>query len=176
MAKGDHALLDQKMFHKRAKRYPISGMLKIGTVHAHFLAKIAGNENYGSSSLIYRGVFTMADLTWIDWLIFVGFLLISLAIGMYHAMTGGKQRTTEELIMPDRKLRVIPTMMPLLASNFSAVIIVGNTAEMYTRGIQAWPLGMMGFCLGALGASVVCVPWLYPMKLTSTNEVGKVQV
>ena len=39
-------------------------------------------------------------------MIFSLFILISLGIGLYHALTGGKQRTTEEFIMANRQLQV----------------------------------------------------------------------
>ena len=78
----------------------------------------------------------MASLHWADWLIFVTFLLVSLGIGVYHAVTGGKQRTTQEFIMANRKLNVLPTMLSLLVSYQSAIMVLGLTAEMYTRGIQ----------------------------------------
>ena len=44
---------------------------------------------------------------WADYVIFTVFLVISMGIGLYYALTGGKQRTTEEFIMADRKLQVI---------------------------------------------------------------------
>ena len=43
---------------------------------------------------------------WADYLIFVLVLLISVIIGIYHAATGGRQRTTEEFIMANRQLKV----------------------------------------------------------------------
>lgn len=112
-----------------------------------------------------------SSLTWIDFLIFAALLLVSLAIGLYHALTGGKQRTTEEFIMANRKLKVIPTAMSILASNFSAIIVLGMPAEMYTRGIQFWPWGLLGYTIAALIGGTVFIPLLYPLKLTSVNEV-----
>ena len=41
-------------------------------------------------------------LQWEDILIMVMFLGTSLAIGIYHAFTGGRQKTTEEFIMANR--------------------------------------------------------------------------
>ncbi len=38
-----------------------------------------------------------------DYVIFVGILLISTGIGLYHAFTGGKQRTTKEYFMANHK-------------------------------------------------------------------------
>ena len=46
----------------------------------------------------------MASLHWLDVFILGIFLLISIGIGVYHALTGGRQRTTAEFIMANRKL------------------------------------------------------------------------
>ena len=112
-----------------------------------------------------------AVLHWLDYIIFVAFLAASLGIGIFHSLTGGQQKTTQEFIMADRKLHVIPTMMSLLASYQSAIMILGATAEMYNWGIQAWVIGVIATVLSIFLAERLFVPWIYPLKLTSTYEV-----
>ena len=113
-------------------------------------------------------------LRWPDYLIFAGFIVISLAIGVYHALTGGRQRTTQEFITADRKLKVLPTSMSLLVSFVSAIGILSFTSEMYMHGPQ-FVLGIGGKLIGILIAERFLVPWLYPLKLTSVNEVSVFQ-
>ena len=43
---------------------------------------------------------------WADYLIFAVFLTISIGIGLFFSLTGGRQKTTEEFIMADRSLKV----------------------------------------------------------------------
>src|ERR1700733_2823753 len=77
-----------------------------------------------------------SHLHWADYLILAGFLVISLAIGIYHSLTGGRQKTTNEFIMANRRLSVIPTAISLLVSMQSAIMVLRSTAEMYGYGIQ----------------------------------------
>ena len=77
-------------------------------------------------------------LHWADYLIFALFLAVSISIGIYFAISGGHQRTTQEFLMGNRKLRVLPTMLSLLVSYQSAIAILGFPAEMYTKGSMQW--------------------------------------
>src|SRR5688572_18478660 len=113
----------------------------------------------------------MDYLSWPDYLILVAFLVISVGIGVYHSLTGGRQKTTSEFIMANRTLKVLPTAMSLLVSFQSAITILGMTAEMYSYGSQFLIMAMFSFTLGIILATQVAVPWLYPMKLVSVNEV-----
>lgn len=53
----------------------------------------------------------------------------------------------------------------------SAVMVLGNTAEMYLHGAQMW-LAPVGATLGYITSSFVFVPLFYPLKLTSSFEVN----
>ena len=114
----------------------------------------------------------MESLHWADFAIFGLFLTASLSIGIYHAFTGGRQKTTQEFIMANRKLGILPTMLSLLVSFQSAILIVGYTAEIYLRGSQLWLGSIIFMSLAILIAERLIVPWLYPLRLTSVFEVG----
>ena len=73
-------------------------------------------------------------LHWADYVVFVTFLLVSISIGVYFALSGGRQRTTGEFLVADRQLHVLPTMLSLLVSYQSAIAILGAPAEMFTKG------------------------------------------
>ncbi|ELT93102.1 hypothetical protein CAPTEDRAFT_117036 [Capitella teleta] len=112
----------------------------------------------------------MAGLHWADYLIFAFFLLVSLAIGVYHAFSGNKQRTTQEFIMADRNLKVLPTVLSLLVSYQSAIMIVGCSAEIYSYGTQQWFGVLIGYTFAILLAERLFVPWIFPLQLTSVYE------
>src|SRR6218665_584059 len=114
----------------------------------------------------------MAYLSWPDYLILVIFLAISLVIGVYHSLTGGRQRTTTEFIMANRSLKVLPTTISLLVSFQSAIVILGMTAEMYSYGSLIIILMLVSFSLAIVFTMQVSIPWLYPLKLVSINEVS----
>jgi len=113
-----------------------------------------------------------SSLQWPDYLILVSFLVISLVIGLYHSMTGGRQKTTEEFIMADRRLQVLPTAISLVVSYQSAIMVLGYTAEMYSYGVQLLVLHGLGFALNIIFVERIIIPWLYPLKLVSVNDVS----
>ena len=74
----------------------------------------------------------------VDFAVFGVMLLLSAAIGIYHAFTGGKQRTTKEFLFANRGMMGIPVALSLLASFMSAITILGVPSEIYTYGTQYW--------------------------------------
>ena len=111
-----------------------------------------------------------SDVFVADWVIFILSLLVTISIGIYHACVGGKQKTTLEYIFGNRKLHFLPVSASMAASFFSSIIVLGVPAEAYTNGIMVM-LFPVGFLIGALIITVVCVPVFHPLKLTSVNEV-----
>ena len=55
----------------------------------------------------------------VDYCIFIAFIFISLSIGLWHAFSGGKQKTTHEFLLADGKLRILPASLSML--------VCGNT-------------------------------------------------
>ena len=114
----------------------------------------------------------MTSLKWPDYLILIAFLLTSLGIGFYHSVTGGRQRTTQEFIMANRKLGILPTAISMFVSFQSAIMMLGLTAEMYQYGIQYLIWIPVGFACAIVTTERLVVPWIYPLKLTSINDVS----
>src|SRR6218665_3929857 len=113
----------------------------------------------------------MEYLSWPDYLILVAFLVISVGIGVYHFLTGGRQRTTSDFIMANRSLKIVPTALSLVASFNSAIFILGTTAELYSYGPQYLIMAPFSFVLGIVLVMQVAIPLMYPLKLVSINEV-----
>jgi Na+/proline symporter len=110
-------------------------------------------------------------LQWPDYAVLVGFLLISLGIGFYHSVTGGRQKTTQEFIMANRKLGILPTAISMFVSFQSAIMILGLTAEMYQYGIQYLVWAPVSYALAILITERLVIPWIFPLKLVSINDV-----
>ncbi|XP_037652090.1 solute carrier family 5 member 6 [Sebastes umbrosus] len=107
--------------------------------------------------------------TAVDYVIFAVLLAASIGIGLYHALSGGRQRTTQEFLMADRSMSCIPISLSLIASFQSAVAIIGVPAEIYAHGTQYWFIGC-AYILGLLIPAHVFIPVLYRLRLSSAYQ------
>ncbi|XP_024408333.1 sodium-dependent multivitamin transporter [Desmodus rotundus] len=105
----------------------------------------------------------------VDYVVFILLLVLSLAIGLYHACRGWGRHTIGQLQMADRKMGCIPVALSLLATFQSAVAILGVPSEIYRYGTQYWFLGCSYF-LGLLIPAHVFIPVFYRLRLTSAYE------
>lgn len=108
--------------------------------------------------------------TTVDYVIFAVLLAASAGIGVFHALTGGRQRTTQEFLMADRSMGCLPVSLSLIASFQSAVAIIGVPAEIYTHGTQYWFIGC-AYILGLLIPAYIFIPVLYRLQLSSAYQV-----
>ena len=119
----------------------------------------------------YSFLSEMDSLHWADYLIFVVFLAISIGIGAFHAMTGGRQRTVAEFIMANRNLKMLPASLSLSMTVISSSSLIAYTGEAYGYGILSVVWSCITYTIVAFLIQQVVVVWLYPMKLTSVFEV-----
>ncbi len=105
-----------------------------------------------------------------DYIVFSLMLTISAGIGVFHALTGGRQKTTLEFLMANRNMNPIPVGMSLVASFISAITFLGTPADNYKYGVGYW-LYSIGYVLVGLACWRFYIPIFYRMKLTSANEV-----
>mgnify|MGYP000008263243 CR=1 FL=1 len=106
-----------------------------------------------------------------DWVVFIAVLCVSLGIGIFHAFTGGKQKSNSEYLVGNRNMKLVPVTLSILVSFLSSVLILGYPAEMYNQGTAMW-FNAIGMSLGAVVAALLFVPLFHPLKLTSVNEVS----
>ncbi|XP_021344994.1 sodium-dependent multivitamin transporter-like isoform X2 [Mizuhopecten yessoensis] len=104
-----------------------------------------------------------------DFLVFVAALLISLSIGVYYALSGGRQKTTKEYLLGNRNMTIIPVGLSLMVSYESSIMMLGFPAEVYTYGIMFWWF-TIGFMLAQLIAIRIVVPLIHPLRVTSVYE------
>lgn len=107
--------------------------------------------------------------TTVDYVIFVILLVVSTGIGLFYALSGGRQRTTQEFLMADRSMSCLPVSLSLLATFQSAVAILGAPSEVYSFGTQYWFLGCSYF-LGLLIPAHIFIPVFYRLRLSSAYE------
>uniref|UniRef100_A0A4W6FRS8 Sodium-dependent multivitamin transporter n=1 Tax=Lates calcarifer TaxID=8187 RepID=A0A4W6FRS8_LATCA len=107
--------------------------------------------------------------TVVDYVIFAVLLAASMAIGLYYALSGGRQRTTQEFLMADRSMHCLPVSLSLIASFQSAVAIIGVPGEIYTHGTQYWFIGC-SYILGLLIPAHVFIPVLYRLRVSSAYQ------
>ena len=113
----------------------------------------------------------LPPLHWSDWLVFGLMMATSLGIGVYYAFSGGKQKSTNEYLLGNRKMNIIPVTLSLMVSYISTLTLLGIPAEVYSYGGQYW-LGSFGGAIGTSMACIIFVPVFYPLKLVSVNEVN----
>ena len=106
----------------------------------------------------------------VDYVVFGLILLISATIGLYHACSGGRQRTTQEFFVADRQMRFVPVGFSLLASWMSAVAMLGTPSECYSYGTMFWLISG-SYILVTLIAAHLYIPVFYRLRLTSVYEV-----
>ena len=105
-----------------------------------------------------------------DYIVFVGMLGVSAAIGMYYACSGGKQATTKEFLLADRSMGALPVSLSMLASFMSAITVLGTPAEMYKYGTM-YCMVWIGYLIMIPMAAYLFLPVFYNLKLTSVFEV-----
>uniref|UniRef100_A0A6I8PF15 Solute carrier family 5 member 6 n=1 Tax=Ornithorhynchus anatinus TaxID=9258 RepID=A0A6I8PF15_ORNAN len=106
----------------------------------------------------------------VDYAVFILLLVLSVLIGLFHAVRGGGQRTIRQFLMADRSMGCLPVAFSLLATFQSAVALLGVPAEVYLSGTQYWFLGC-SYVLGLLLPAHVFIPVFYRLHLSSAYEV-----
>lgn len=107
----------------------------------------------------------------VDFAVFGVMLFLSTCIGIYHAFTGGKQRTTKEFLFANRGMMGIPVALSLLASFMSAITILGVPSEIYIFGTQYW-LIIASYLILFPSVALIFVPVFRAVDISSSYEVS----
>ena len=130
-----------------------------------------GSQASGTPGVLASTVGAKKGLHPADIVIFVLVLAVSLGIGIYFALAGGRQKTTREFLMGNRSLSMIPVSISVFMSFISAILVLGNTAEVYLHGTRIF-ISCFGGGLAFLFTAFFFLPLFYPLKLTSSFEVS----
>lgn len=112
---------------------------------------------------------TSVQLHWEDYLVFSTMLAGSCAIGVYYSCRRVSKGSTEDYLVGDRNMSLLPVIFSLAASYISAILFLGYPAETFAYGGQ-YLIRILGVALGAGSGVLLFVPIIYPLKLTSVNE------
>ena len=58
---------------------------------------------------------------WSDYIVFFITLSVSLGIGVYFAVAGGRNKSTEEYLVGDRQMKLLPVAVSMLVSFVSSI-------------------------------------------------------
>ena len=95
----------------------------------------------------------------------------SLAVGVYHGLRGGGQRTSGAYLLADRSMGVGPVALSLLSSLFSSIALQGFPADVYYHGPSVnWLLIPKMF--GGILSVMFYMPLYYRLGLTSVYEAS----
>ena len=112
------------------------------------------------------------SLHWADYVVLALFLTLNMAIGLYQSLKPAQKKVdTQDYFVGGRRMNYLTMAMSIVMSHVSAIIVIGGPAQIYTRGTLYW-LFSVGTSLGQIFAGILFIPVLYPLKLTSVNEVS----
>lgn len=120
----------------------------------------------GSSSQGSRPGFML-----VDYGVFAAMLLVSVAIGLFHAL---KKRSTEtsidDFFNGGRSMSAVPVGLSLCASFMSAVQVLGVPSEVYYHGFKFIYM-CLGQSINSLLTAFFFLPVFFRLGVTSTNQV-----
>ena len=106
-----------------------------------------------------------------DYVVMGLFLLISLGIGIYYGLIR-KQKTTEEYLLGNRQMQLLPVALSMMVTYQSAISVIGVPAEVYLYNTMFLYI-YVGLAVASLIQYFMIVPLMYPLRLTSAYEVRK---
>ena len=109
-----------------------------------------------------------------DYIIFAAILVISIAIGFYHAWSSMLHMSLEDYLAAGRSMKAFPVSLSLLATFTSAVSLLGHPTEMYEHSTM-WMWCLFGYFFSIAAAAHIYVPVFYQLQVTTVYQVGKVR-
>lgn len=104
-----------------------------------------------------------------DYVVFVATILVAAGVGLFMAIRGRKNTSSEEFLLGGRKMTAVPVAMSLTASFMSGITVIGTPAEAYRFGAAFWLFGFSYAIMSAITAEFF-VPLFYRLRLTSAYE------
>ena len=114
---------------------------------------------------------TVTNFSILDYLVFIGLLVVSSFIGVFFWFKSRKNATNEEFLTGSRQLGVFPVTMSLVASFMSTNTLLGQPAEVYQMGTQI-SMHVISLIVAVVVAAEVFLPLYCKIELLSVNEVS----
>ncbi len=141
--------------------------------HLQQLQKIITNRSTSHKDSNIRSINMADDRNYfhvVDYVLFVTMFISSMSIGLYFALAGGGQKSTEEYLMGSRNMKLFPVATSLAVSVISANTLLGAPAEVYAYGLNYWFM-LTGLVVATLIVAFTFVPLLFRLRVISANEV-----
>ncbi|XP_013989324.1 sodium-coupled monocarboxylate transporter 1 [Salmo salar] len=104
-----------------------------------------------------------------DYVVFVGTVLGAAGIGLFQAIRGRKNTSSDEFLLGGRQMTAVPVAMSLTASFMSGITVIGTPAEAYRFGAAFWIFGI-SYAIMSIITAEIFVPLFYRLGITSTYE------
>ncbi|XP_070967810.1 sodium-coupled monocarboxylate transporter 1-like [Oncorhynchus clarkii lewisi] len=104
-----------------------------------------------------------------DYVVFVGTVLGAAGIGLFQAIRGRKNTSSNEFLLGGRQMTAVPVAMSLTASFMSGITVIGTPAEAYRFGAAFWIFGI-SYAIMSIITAEIFVPLFYRLGITSTYE------
>ncbi|XP_053171733.1 sodium-coupled monocarboxylate transporter 1 [Scomber japonicus] len=104
-----------------------------------------------------------------DYVVFAGTILAAAGVGLFQAIRGRKETSSDEFLLGGRQMTAVPVAMSLTASFMSGITVIGTPAEAYRYGTAFWLFGFSYAVMSAVTAEIF-VPLFYRLGITSAYE------
>uniref|UniRef100_A0A8C9VQD7 Solute carrier family 5 member 8 n=1 Tax=Scleropages formosus TaxID=113540 RepID=A0A8C9VQD7_SCLFO len=104
-----------------------------------------------------------------DYVVFALMLLVSAAVGVYCAMSGGGQQSSQDFLMGGRKMTAVPVALSLTATFMSAITVLATPSEVYQYGAM-FILFTLSYSLMVFVTSEVFLPIFYRLGVTISTR------
>ncbi|KAF4112521.1 sodium-coupled monocarboxylate transporter 1 [Onychostoma macrolepis] len=104
-----------------------------------------------------------------DYVVFAGLILFAAGIGLFQAIRGRKEASSDEFLLGGRQMTAVPVALSLTASFMSGITVIGTPAEAYMYGTPFW-LFIFSYTIMSIISAELFVPLFYRLSITSTYE------
>ncbi|KAK2889526.1 hypothetical protein QQF64_028298 [Cirrhinus molitorella] len=104
-----------------------------------------------------------------DYVVFAGLILFAAGIGLFQAIRGRKESSSDDFLLGGRQMTALPVALSLTASFMSGITVIGTPAEAYLYGTPFW-LFVFSYTIMSIFSAEIFVPLFYRLSITSTYE------
>lgn len=117
---------------------------------------------------------SLQNFGWTDYSVFVLMLAVCMGIGLYFSPMNakkrrGRQNDAMEYLLGDRKMKLFPVTVSLIASGISGIAVLGTSTEVYLYGAHYAFLDI-GVALGGVVMYLWILPVFYELELVSIYD------
>ena len=106
-----------------------------------------------------------------DYAVFVAFLIVSAVVGIIPAITGGRQQTTEEVFLGNRRMNPVSVGLSIAVTSVTATFIIGSPVETYLFDTMTiWHT--ISHPIACFLVVRLFLPVLIQLRITSVYEVS----